>query len=170
MKFSLSLSFPPFKSYEIFSLSLSIPTFCYYSFQFIHLTTSQSGKGSSLKGRNWFPVYANQKYIQWRNKTNKNMYKTNYIKINIFHISRSISLLCFLCMVQYHEHCLKLRFSVLSHLLICNTVSNALNNHMNSFILTHCCRETLKGVHRQTVQTLIRCRIMRHLISVSTVC
>ena len=34
--------------------------------------------------------------------------------------------------------------------------------------LTHCCWETLKGVHRQTVQTQIRCRIMRHLIRVST--
>ena len=36
--------------------------------------------------------------------------------------------------------------------------------------LTHCCRETLKGVHRQTVQTQIRHRIMRHLIWVCTVC
>ena len=36
--------------------------------------------------------------------------------------------------------------------------------------LTHCCRETLKGVHRQTVETQIRRRIMRRLIRVSTVC
>ena len=36
--------------------------------------------------------------------------------------------------------------------------------------LTHCCRETLKGVHRQTVQTQFRRRIMWHLISIPTVC
>ena len=35
--------------------------------------------------------------------------------------------------------------------------------------LSHCCRGTLKRVHRQTVQTQIR-RHMRHLIRVSTVC
>ena len=33
-------------------------------------------------------------------------------------------------------------------------------------LLTHFCRESLKGVHRQTVET----QIMRHLIRVSTVC
>ena len=34
-------------------------------------------------------------------------------------------------------------------------------------LLTHCCQETLKGVHRQTVKTQIRRRLM---IRVSTVC
>ena len=36
-------------------------------------------------------------------------------------------------------------------------------------ILTHCCWETLKGEHRQTVQTHIRCRFMQRLIRVCTV-
>ena len=36
--------------------------------------------------------------------------------------------------------------------------------------LTHCCRETLKGVHKQTVQTQIRCRIMwsRYLTTIGS--
>ena len=36
--------------------------------------------------------------------------------------------------------------------------------------LAHCCRETLKGVHRQTVLTQIRRRMMWCLIWVSNVC
>ena len=60
---------------------------------------------------------------------------------------------------------------------VCNSVSILLIlylvekwNYSIFKVLTHCCWETLKEVHRETVQTQIRRCIMRHLIRVSIVC
>ena len=52
----------------------------------------------------------------------------------------------------------------------CACARRALFTYMFFITLTHCCLETLKWVHRQTVQTQIRRCIKRHLIRISTVC